>query len=91
MDIKKQLKALLQEAEIYSTQGLIAEARAKYQDAYALVHRISNLKNKDSLLNAIDSKFQAISDTKEKVDKGLFVSQNSTLFLLSFTLGNIGL
>ena len=70
MDIKKQLKALLQEAEIYSTQGLIAEARAKYQDAYALVRRISNLKNKDSLLNAIDSKFQAISDTKEKVDKG---------------------
>ncbi|MGD9010449.1 MAG: hypothetical protein PVG41_21170 [Desulfobacteraceae bacterium] len=70
MDIKKQLKSMLQEAEIYSTQGLMAEARAKYQDAYAFVRGISNLKNKDSLLKAIDSKFKAISDTKEKVDKG---------------------
>jgi tetratricopeptide (TPR) repeat protein len=70
MDIKKQLKSMLQEAEIYSTQGLIAEARAKYQDAYALVQKIANLKNKASLLKAIDAKFKAISDTKEKVEKG---------------------
>lgn len=61
---------MLQEAEIYSTQGLMAEARAKYQDAYAFVRGIANLKNKDSLLKAIDLKFKAISDTKEKVDKG---------------------
>ena len=70
MDIKKQLKSMLQEAEIYSTQGLIAEARAKYQDAYALVKGLANLKNKANLLQAIDTKFQAISDTKDKVDKG---------------------
>lgn len=70
MDIKKQLKSMLQEAEIYSTQGLMAEARAKYQDVYAFVRGITNLKNKDSLLKAIDSKFKAISDSKEKVDKG---------------------
>ena len=70
MDIKKQLKSMLQEAEIYSMQGLMAEARAKYQDAYAFVRGIANLKNKDSLLKAIDLKFKAISDTKEKVDKG---------------------
>jgi hypothetical protein len=70
MDIKKQLKSMLQEAEIYRMQGLMAEARAKYQDAYAFVRGISNLKNKDSLLKAIDSKFKAISDSKEKVDKG---------------------
>jgi hypothetical protein len=70
MDIKKQLKSMLQEAELYSMQGLMAEARAKYQDAYAFVKSITNLKNKDSLLKAIDTKFRAISDTKEKVDKG---------------------
>ena len=61
---------MLQEAEIYSMQGLMAEARAKYQDAYAFVRGISNLKNKESLLKAIDLKFKAISDTKEKVDRG---------------------
>ncbi len=70
MDIKKQLKSMLQEAELYSMQGLIAEARAKYQDAYSFVQQIANLKNKESLLKAIDAKFKAISDTKEKVEKG---------------------
>jgi tetratricopeptide (TPR) repeat protein len=70
MDLKKQLASMLQEAEIYSTQGLVAEARAKYQDAYAIVQNLTNLKNKESLLKAIESKFQAISDTKEKIEKG---------------------
>ncbi len=70
MDIKKQLKSMLQEAELYSMQGLIAEARAKYQDAYTFVQKIDNLKNKDTLLQAIDAKFKAISDAKEKVEKG---------------------
>lgn len=70
MDIKKQLKSMLQEAEIYRMQGLMADARAKYQDAYAFVRGITNLKNKDSLLKAIDSKYRAISDIKEKADQG---------------------
>ncbi len=61
---------MLQEAEIYRVQGLIAEAREKYQKAYAFVRGIDNLKNKDSLLKAIDTKFRAISDTKDKVDQG---------------------
>jgi hypothetical protein len=70
MDIKKQLTAMLQEAELYRAQGLIAEARVKYQDAYAFVRGIANLKNKDSLLKAIEAKFKAISDTKDRVDQG---------------------
>jgi tetratricopeptide (TPR) repeat protein len=70
MDLKKQLASMLQEAEIYRAQGLVAEARAKYQDAYTIVRSITNLKNKESLLKAIESKFQAISDTKDKIEKG---------------------
>ncbi len=70
MDIKQRLKSLLQEAEIYRSQGLISEAYGKYQDAEKMVHSIGNLKNKASLLNAIAEKISALNFTKEKVDHG---------------------
>lgn len=70
MDIKKQLKTMLQEAEIYRTQGLIAEARSRYEAAAEFVENIDNLKNKASLLGAINNKLQAVSNTKERVEKG---------------------
>jgi len=70
MDIKKRLKALLQEAEIYRSQGLIVEAHGKYKDASSLVTSIANLKNKESLLKAIQDKIEALNSTKKKVEKG---------------------
>ena len=70
MDIKQRLKSLLQEAEIYRSQGLISEAYGKYQDAESMVHSIGNLKNKASLLKAIAEKISALNFTIEKVDKG---------------------
>jgi tetratricopeptide (TPR) repeat protein len=70
MDIKQRLKSLLQEAEIYRSQGLIMEAHQKYKDAANLVNSIGNLKNKKSLLSAIADKIEALDLTKEKVEKG---------------------
>ena len=70
MDIKQRLKSLLQEAEIYRSQGLISEAFGKYQDAEKMVHSIGNLKNKESLLTAIADKITALNFTREKVEKG---------------------
>lgn len=70
MDIKKQLKTMLQEADIYRTQGLIAEARSRYESAAEFVRKIDNLKNKASLLNAIDNKLKAVTDTNARVEKG---------------------
>jgi tetratricopeptide (TPR) repeat protein len=70
MDIKKRLTTLLQEAELYRTQGLINEARSKYENAADLIKSIANLKNKASLLSAISEKISALDKTKSKVDKG---------------------
>jgi tetratricopeptide (TPR) repeat protein len=70
MDIKQRLKLLLQEAEIYRSQGLISEAYGKYQDAEKMIHSIGNLKNRDSLLTAIADKMTALNFTREKVEKG---------------------
>ena len=70
MDIKQRLKSLLQEAEIYRSQGLISEAYGKYQDAEKMVNSLGNLKNKASLLSAISDKITALNFTIEKVEKG---------------------
>ncbi len=70
MDIKKRLKALLQEAELYRSQGLINEARGKFQDAAQLIEGIENLKNKESLLQAVQEKMSALEQVKHKVDLG---------------------
>ncbi|MEJ2155600.1 MAG: hypothetical protein P8X96_09710 [Desulfobacteraceae bacterium] len=70
MDIKQRLKSMLQEAEIYRSQGLISEAYGKYKAAADFVNSIENLKNKQSLLNAISDKISALDDTQKKVDKG---------------------
>ncbi len=70
MDIKQRLKSMLQEAEIYRSQGLITEAYGKYKAAADFVNSIENLKNKQSLLNAISDKISALNDTQKKVDKG---------------------
>jgi len=70
MEIKQRLKLLLQEAEIYRSQGLISEAYGKYQDAEKMIHSIGNLKNRDSLLTAIAEKMKALNFTREKVEKG---------------------
>jgi len=70
MDIKKRLKALLQEAELYRSQGLINEARSKYGNAAELVNGIANLKNKETLLQAIYEKMAALDQAKNKVEQG---------------------
>jgi tetratricopeptide (TPR) repeat protein len=70
MEIKQRLKLLLQEAEIYRSQGLISEAYGKYKDAEKMIHAIGNLKNRESLLTAIAEKMKALNFTREKVEKG---------------------
>jgi len=70
MDIKQRIKTVLQEAEIYRSQGLIGEAHAKYENAANLIHSIEKLKNKENLLKAVSDKIQALDSTRKKVEKG---------------------
>ncbi len=70
MNIKQQLKEILQEAEIYRSQGLIVEARSKYMDAAGLIKSIDKLKNKEGLLKAIAEKIATVDNVEDKVEKG---------------------
>jgi hypothetical protein len=69
MDVKERLKAMLQEAEIYRSQGLINEASEKYQKAIRFIKDIKNLKNKESLLKLIGNKLNALGQAQEKVEQ----------------------
>jgi len=69
MDIKQRLQALLKEAELYRSQGLIVEAHSKFNQAIDFVKSVEKLKNKESLITGIQNKINALDDTKEKVEK----------------------
>jgi hypothetical protein len=64
VDIKHRIKTMLQEAEIYGSQGLVAEAHEKYQSVTNLINSIDNLKNKSSLLKAVAEKIKALDHSK---------------------------
>ncbi|GAB6905510.1 conserved hypothetical protein [Desulfosarcina cetonica] len=66
MNISLKIKSLLNEAEVYRSQGLLNEAREKYQAASGLITKIDKLKNKDSLLRAIAEKIQFIDKKSAK-------------------------
>jgi tetratricopeptide (TPR) repeat protein len=70
MDISLQIKSLLNEAELYRTQGLFQEAKQKYHAASAMIHKIDKLKNKEKLIKAITDKIQSLEEKDEKAKTG---------------------
>lgn len=71
MDIKKTIKSLLNQAEIYHAQGLLNEARSKYVEAGRLIQknaaRIANARN---LLGALSKKLGALKAEIQRVEGG---------------------
>lgn len=69
MDVAKTLKTLLNEANIYRTQGLLADARKKYDAAVSLIEENTDLKNREELLAAVRRKIDALQKTVYRVEK----------------------
>lgn len=68
MSLKDQIKAILQEAEIYRRQGLLEEARSKYKEATDLIQANEQLRNRDALIQAIGSKVASMDSTTDALD-----------------------
>ena len=58
MDIKQQIKSLLQEAEVYRTQGLLVEAKGKYTDATDVIQQNDQIKNRQNLIDGINKRLK---------------------------------
>jgi tetratricopeptide (TPR) repeat protein len=66
MSIKEQIKSVLQEAEIYRTQGLLNEAMIKYKIASDLVEKNVKQESRQSLLDGIAKKIESLKQTISK-------------------------
>ena len=69
MNIAKKIKTLLQEAELYHSQGLLNEAMEIYNNAEELVQSNEQLKTNQTLVNGISKKILALKEDMIKIEK----------------------
>jgi tetratricopeptide (TPR) repeat protein len=69
MDVKKQLKNLLETANLYRSQGLLFEAKGKYEDAAALIQEAGLIKDGQNLIDIISKKIDAVKKDLERIEK----------------------
>lgn len=68
MGLKETIKSLLQQGSLYRSQGLLNEAKGKYEQALALIEKNPKIKNRDTILKGIRSKIKAVDADIENVD-----------------------
>lgn len=78
MDVANKLKALLKEANIYQTQGLLVDARKKYEAAASVLHENGALKNREELLAGIARKIDSLEKVVYRVEKRTVAPDLST-------------
>lgn len=78
MDVAAKLKTLLNEANIYQTQGLLVDARKKYEEAAAVLHERVELKNREELLAGIARKIDSLEKVVYRVEKRTVVPDISS-------------
>jgi tetratricopeptide (TPR) repeat protein len=69
MNIGKQIKTLLQEAELYHSQGLLDEALLKYHYVENLIQGHEQLKNRIKLFDAVSKKIQRLENDIQRIEK----------------------
>ncbi|NOQ19571.1 MAG: hypothetical protein GQ571_06340 [Desulfobacterales bacterium] len=69
MNIGKQIKTLLQEAELYHSQGLLDEALLKYHNVEDLIQGHEQLKNRIKLFDAVSKKIQRLENDIQRIEK----------------------
>ena len=65
----KEIKSLLQEAEVYRDQGLLQEAMEKYNIASELILKDNKIKNRQNLIHVISKKLGALENDFKKKNK----------------------
>ncbi len=71
MDAVTKLKSLLQEAELYRSQGLLDEAKTNYLNASELIKNDKQLKIRQKLINSIAKKIESLDKAIDKVEKAI--------------------
>jgi tetratricopeptide (TPR) repeat protein len=69
MQVGLKIKSLLQEAELYRSQGLLNESIGKYRAVADLLEKVDKVKNRDSLLQGVAKKIRAVEKELEAFEK----------------------
>ncbi len=70
MDVKKEIKSLLNQAEVYKSQGLVKEAGDKYIRAAKLIQKnAKNIGNHKSLLQSISKQIRLVKESIRKQEE----------------------
>ncbi len=67
-DIKSRIRIMLNEAKLYTTQGLYEEAISNYENTAALIRESDQIKNKEALLENVSSKIEELKQELNKVE-----------------------
>lgn len=67
MNFGEKIKAMLQEAELYRSQGLLNEAMEKYEAIEALIEKNQKVKNSEAFLSKISLKMKLLSQEINQV------------------------
>lgn len=68
MSEKRHLKALVKEAEVYRSQGLLDQACTKYREILAFVKRHARLSKDKKLIDALNQKIRAVEDALSEME-----------------------
>jgi tetratricopeptide (TPR) repeat protein len=69
MNDSDRIKSLVKEADFYRSQGLLEQAKFKYSEALNVVMKNEALQKKESLINSLNKRIQAVQDTLDEIDK----------------------
>ena len=69
MDINKEIKKIIKEADLYQTQGLLSEAESKYQEILKLFQGNLEIENADRIKKAVEKKISDLDKERKHVEK----------------------
>jgi tetratricopeptide (TPR) repeat protein len=65
---KQHIKRALKEAELYQAQGLVEEAKGKYEELLKFIGESQNYSNHEKLIGAVRGKIQALDQALSKIE-----------------------
>ena len=77
MNKVEKIKALLKQAELYKTQGLLQEAKQNYQNAEKIIQSSEQLKKKSSIVDGIAKKMLAVDRAIDSLNRAEVTPEQS--------------
>jgi len=65
---KQHIKRALKEAEIYQAQGLLEEAKGKYEELLKFIGESQHFSNHEKLIGAVEGKIQVLDEALSKIE-----------------------